>query len=335
MLNVTGINDSEIHYAHYNSVPWEGYIWFTLLTTGNVCGIIGNALVIYCSMEYGSFKMDGATIAFVRQIAISDILFILIYSVPIAVTHLFHRWVLGSWVCLILGHGVTVPVMASINFILAVSLHRYLRCKYPHSVREITATKATQISIAIWLFSLALAIYNIASGKSVEFNGKLAACTFHFGHSAYNVGVMILLTLFPFIAITVINLILWVYVTNLLKQHSGSPTGRSNVALLTTAAVTGLFWISWSATVVRFHYSAIVDEHDVSVGMEKARYLYMLGAYGNPLIYTMVNRGFRDFIRHLLKRIYTKYMPFVKAKKNTVNIGQQNLPSSSHSSHTK
>ena len=279
----------------------EGVIWGTFLTIGNIVGLIGNSLVIFASLKYGTFKMDGATIVFVRNIAISDMVVILMYGVPIGITNIARTWVFGATMCKIIGYAVSIPAFASINFILIVSIHRYLRCRYPNSaITGIDQKKANIIAVIVWFFSCVFIVYTlIVHGKS-DFNAKLAVCSFIYGRDIPNIVIMSLLTLVPFIVITVINIVLWAYVRTYLKSHGHST--HTTTALVTTAAVTGLFWVMWSPTVVRFHLSAIKGEDWIPAWLEKMRYLYMLGAYLNPVIYTLINKSFRDFLLSLLRQ---------------------------------
>ena len=279
----------------------EGMIWGTIFTIGNIVGLIGNSLVIFASFKYGSFKLDGTTIVFVRNIAMSDVAMIIMYAVPIGVTNLTRRWVFGEAMCTIIGHAVSIPAFASINFILIVSIHRYLRCRYPNStIARIDQKKANIIAVLVWFFSCVFIAYTFIVHTESDFNEKLVACSFKFGEDIPNLVIMSLLTLIPFIIITVINIVLWVYVRAYLKSHGCSD--QTKRALLTTAAVTGVFWVMWSPTVVRFHLSAIKGDEYIPAWLEKMRYLYMFGAYVNPLIYTLINKSFRDFLWGLLLR---------------------------------
>ena len=212
MLVDVSTNESMMLYdaAHADG---ESILWVVFLTVGNLIGLVGNSLVIFASFKYGTFKMDGATIVFVRQLAISDIIFILMYPVPITTTHIAHTWVLGDVMCEVIGHGISIPAMASINVILAVSIHRFMRCKYPKSVRGLDQRKANIIALAIWIFSCCFIVYTFITHMVVVFNGKLGACSFEYNDGAENVVTISVLTLVPFISITTLNLCLWFYVT--------------------------------------------------------------------------------------------------------------------------
>ena len=131
---------------------------------------------------------------------------------------------------------------------------------------------------------------------------------------------MILITLttaIPFILITAINIGLWIYVQTFI-----STTSKSRHALVTTFSITALFIITWFPTVVRFEMSAIMGENSIPNWLEKARYLYFVGTYGNPIIYTMVNKKFRDFITMRWKRISTQNDHSLPIHQNSTAINQ-------------
>ena len=69
---------------------------------------------------------------------------------------------------------------------------------------------------------------------------------------------------------------------------------------------------------VRFHLFAIKGEDWIPAWLEKMRYLYMLGAYLNPVIYTLINKSFRDFLLSLLRQRGCVYERGNLSNQNTV-----------------
>ena len=126
-LRMSNLSDltftSRNEYNELLSLP-ESLFYCFFLAIGNTIGLIGNAFVIYASFKYGTFQMDKITILFVRHLAIADIIFIIIYLTPMLITHCFHAWVLGAFLCNVTGYICSIPVTANINFIMAVSIHR-------------------------------------------------------------------------------------------------------------------------------------------------------------------------------------------------------------------
>ena len=158
------------------------------------------------------------------------------------------------------------------------------------------------------------------------FNPKLATCTFVFPESVGNLLSIILTTHIPFIGITSTNIALWFYTQTLKnriprlsveQRHKRLPVRQNykrrmsrrrnkSKALITTSSITTLFVLSWIPTVIRFTMSSIIGEKNIPNWIEKLRYLYFLGAYGNPVIYTLINKSFRVFVISKFKKSISK-----------------------------
>ena len=60
----------------------------------------------------------------VRNLAIADVMLVVVYDVPLLVTHVAGRWVLGEELCFVVGYGFVVPACANLTFVMLVSSHR-------------------------------------------------------------------------------------------------------------------------------------------------------------------------------------------------------------------
>ena len=272
---------------------------------------MGNAFVIYASMRYDAFGMDYATIHFIQQLAAADLMFIITYLVPMMVTHLAHGWILGGTLCVITGMFCSVPVLANINFILAVSIHRYVRCKYPLDIAWLNKKRVQYLCLGIWVYSCLFIIYVYISKAKVSFQPKLGGCQFNFSTSVWNLIVISLAAVLPFLAILILNVGLWLFVRNIVKKTRESSNcvdcsdkrNRNNIkcrtsnhALVMTSCITAFFIVCWFPTLIRFVLSAIVGEAAIPTFLERFRYMYFIGTYGNPILYTTICKKFRHFL---------------------------------------
>ena len=273
--------------------------------------------MIYASIRYDAFGMDYATVHFIQQLAAADLIFITTYLLPMMVTHLAHGWVLGETLCVVTGMFCSVPVLANINFILAVSIHRYARCKFPLEIAWLNKKRVRYLCLGLWAYSCLFIVYVYISKAKVSFQPKLGGCQFNFSTSPWNLLVILLTTFLPFLIILLLNIGLWLFVRNVVQKTRNSnkcidctdPRNKNNIrcktshqALVMTSCITAFFIFCWFPTVIRFVLSAIIGEENIPTFLERGRYIYFVGTYGNPIIYTTICKKFRHFLwQHLQK----------------------------------
>ena len=282
-------------------------------------GLVGNTFVIYASMRYDAFGMDYATVHLIQQLAAADLIFIIMYLVPMMVTHLAHGWILGETLCVVTGMFCSVPVLANINFILAVSIHRYARCKCPLDIVWLNKKRVRYLCLGLWIYSCLFIVYVYISKAKVSFQPKLGGCQFNFSTSVWNLLVILFTTVVPFLVILTLNVGLWVFVRNIVKKtrrRSGcvdcsDKRNKKNVkcrtshqALVMTSCITAFFIVCWFPTLIRFVLSAIIGEENIPTFLERIRYVYFVGTYGNPILYTTVSKKFRNFLWQHLRRMF-------------------------------
>eukprot|EP00116_Pleurobrachia_bachei_P004151 sb/3464413/ len=288
-----------MNVTEYSDVysDWESVTFSIAITIGTILGVVGNIFLLFVSRRYDVFAIDYVTVHLIQQLAMADLIFIFIFLIPILVTHITRKWVFGRTICFVSGMMVSIPACANINFVLAVSLHRYGRCRYPLSIGWLDRNRVPFVSSALWLYSSIFTLYVLLSPETVEFFPGLAACQFSFDISYFNFLAITATTLVPFVVITTINIALWVHVREVLrKSHL-----QSYQALLITSSLTAFFILCWAPTVFRFMFSAVVGEAGVPRLLEKLRYVYFIGVCGNPILYTAVSGHFRLFVRNFIK----------------------------------
>ena len=297
-------------------------IYSTLLCLGNVIGLLGNSLVIAATLgnQSNRFKLDRETVLFLRHLAISDVIFTILYPVPISVVYIARGWVFGKELCYIIGLMISLPATANLYFILLMSIHRYARCRFPLKMHHLTYTKARVVCGAMWTMSCVFPVYTFAAQLPVVFNANLACCSFVFLNSTGNAILIFATTVIPFILIVTVNFLLWLYVREYFTDRITTKTRKRSTAevdvkqldkmrasyrqgVLTTAFVTALFAVTWSPTVVRFAFTAVAGEVGLAGWAEKVRYFYFLGSWGNPVIYAMMNRGFQNYFVNFIRKL--------------------------------
>ena len=326
-LNLTSSIQLQVSASYAESV-----FYAIFLAVGNIVGLFGNVLVIAATIgqQANHFKLDHGTIILLRHLAISDVLFTLLYPVPIMVVYIARSWVFGAELCYLIGLIISLPATANMNFILVMSLYRYVRCRFPMKVRQITPLIAKIGCLIMWAMSCIFPAYTLAVRLRIVFNVKLASCSFTFPKSTGNAILIFGTTVVPFLVIVSLNVLLWLHVrafTRHLSEKLSSKSGRESremtemekkqskrfkasyrQGVITTTFITALFAVTWMPTVLRFAYAAFVGEDGLYDWVEKVRYFYFFGSWGNPIIYAMINKGFQDYFKSFVNRLCRIYV---------------------------
>ena len=57
-------------------------------------GLLGNLVVLYCSLVHGDLILDSASLIFVHSMSVSDVFSVFLFFLP-----MFRKWVLGDLIC--------------------------------------------------------------------------------------------------------------------------------------------------------------------------------------------------------------------------------------------
>ena len=84
-------------------------------------GVLGNLVVLYSSLRYQAIKLDPVSLMFVHTLAVSDIILTLTMFLPMLVTLLWRRWVLGPGLCYLVAFLSSPPLVNEVLTILSIS----------------------------------------------------------------------------------------------------------------------------------------------------------------------------------------------------------------------
>ena len=87
------------------------------------------------------------------------------------------------------------------------------------------------------------------------------------------------------------------------ERQSSTNTNIQGKALLTTSVVTTLFLISWIPTLVRYFLASWPSQLIIPPpALDKTMVVtFSLGCWLNPIIYTVINKGFRNFVKGMIR----------------------------------
>lgn len=120
-----------------------------------VLGIFGNSFVV--AVVVRSPRMRTVTNYFIVNLALADILVVLVCLPATLVSNLFVPWLMGWFMCKMVAYLQGVSVNASINTLVAISVDRFLAICYPLKW-QLTRRSARKMIIVIWIFSLLITL---------------------------------------------------------------------------------------------------------------------------------------------------------------------------------
>lgn len=295
-------------------------------------GIPANIFITYSTMCYRSIRMDRWGLILTRNLAIADGLYAVFVMFPVLVNNLTKGWTFGTVLCSWLGAMKYFFMLASTNFLTAVSLHRMIQGLNPLRDYMTTTKHSVAISLLIWLYSFIVPI-RLLMGSSFPavFNPDTAFCKFSgFRSSCENFIFSIVMLLIPFCVIIVSHLVLY-YVSKmqLLRQRRRRKQSRKADTLTgkewekrgirrtvtTLGSLSALICISWLPNIMK-HWLPVRGE-TWRPFRRAVMYLYFLNTTGNPVLYTLVNRDFKNYARRQIASAISKEVADSSGKQRT------------------
>ena len=268
-------------------------------------GLIGNIFVVYASSKYSTFTLDATTIIFVKHLAHSDILKILVMNLPMFVTHIAKVWIFGDVVCEVTAFVMVFSSTADLLCILAISIHRFIRCcVYPQLLKTISMGMSKVVAASIWVLALIPAMWYFCRSHTIGYDPSAVMCIHSqedTSASYITMTLMITTLLFTVIVLNVGTLLYSRY-----RLHTTSSTLTGNITILGISM--GLFlsyaWLPYALDNVIVHKGK-QQEYTPTV-LKLITHVTVLGAVANPLVYTCINKRFQAFSKRELFKIFLR-----------------------------
>jgi len=122
--------------------------------------------------------MDKVTLAFIENLALTDLLISILYYVPMLVTLVCGRWVFGPHLCWFVGFFSShIPFLAEILVIMSISCYRVWVLKKPPDQRKhIRVTHVKILISCIWILSTIPVVVWLLQGSYAFYNPKILIC---------------------------------------------------------------------------------------------------------------------------------------------------------------
>ncbi|XP_014229577.1 orexin receptor type 1-like [Trichogramma pretiosum] len=176
------VNQEEFVSAIYEYIYPRPYEW--LLVAMHclvfVVGLVGNFMV--CMAIYRNHTMRNVTNYFIVNLAVADLLVIIVCLPPTVVWDVTETWFFGMIPCKIVLYFQTVSVTVSVLTLAFISLDRWYAICYPLRFKS-TTSRAKSAIVVIWVIALVLDIPELVVLQTVSVHGNkthlMTQCTYN------------------------------------------------------------------------------------------------------------------------------------------------------------
>ena len=315
--NFTTVEDINLH-LHLSEPAYAGLVTYHSIAT--IFGLLGNMVVLIGSLKFHAIAVDKISTLLVEALAILDILIVVTYSVPVWVTLILRRWVLGAVICYIQGFAGFSCCMIEMTVIQGVSIYRFYALSHPLSARTLTCRLARRIILGITVFIASYMLCIHFMGQYWFFSPNLLSCqpsgiTDPRTYMVVYTGVATVLTMvLPLTTTILANIGILVCVTKSNSQRQKREMKqcaykaddkehkinlRRNLpgkkAIITVSCIAWAFVISVTPMTIRILLQISQVSMDSCFKVISIEALF-INSISNPLIYTITNQRFRNFM---------------------------------------
>ena len=140
-----------------------------------ILGGVGNVLLL-SGLYFSRFRVDITSHWFLSNMAVSDVLYVVVIVVPSLLTNLANKWLLGDAVC---GLTASLRMVLSIIHLLSLtllSLTKLFRCTFPLRAvyTELGLCSGTLTTLLMWTISFVPLGVNYALKRPYAFDPNLS-----------------------------------------------------------------------------------------------------------------------------------------------------------------
>jgi allatostatin receptor len=276
-----------------------------------VCGFIGNLLVIIVVLS--NKPMRNSTNLLIINLAVADLLFIIICVPSTAVSFAMHWWPLGEFFCKMYQYSVHVTAYASVYTLVFMSLDRYLAVVHPISSMTIRTERNTAIVIICSWIVICTVNIPVALAHEVHeyrlFGENRSACYPDLAHPnqqvfygsfflfAYSLPLALVCVLYGFM----LKRLLYGVVPGC-QQSAESMRSKRRVSRMVIIVVL-IFALSWLPLQIIFMYRSFGEPPDSVAFMAvlmASQCLMYTNSCVNPFLYAFLSENFRKSFMRLL-----------------------------------
>ena len=289
--------DPSTDYATWKMAFLASFSIFAILI-----GIIGNTFVLYTSVRCRD-QLGGcrASLTFIKHLTISDILCLLFLGMP-ALSHYLCSGCGFSTLCVYTNYARPALTSANFKFIFLISIHRLFRCYKPHSAMTIQPLLVDISAIVVYVVCAGETTLTYMALKGANFTVSQHGCHVDISDQApyfvvvarfIHIGIAMVI---PFVGTIMANALLWAVACRATHTLDIKP-------VIAVSAMSGMILISWLPFIIYMFQKYIFNARFNYAEMEEIAFnLILVSVVGNPIIYTVFNKSFSDYLFSKLRR---------------------------------
>ena len=278
-----------------------------------ILGICGNVFVLYATIFHNAIKLDKMSIWIIKNLAVVDLCNCVFVIIP-AISNQYSegKWIFGSSLCYAYAINLYSPITANAVLINLLSLNKLLRCMYP--LRTLSCSrlsKAMASSFTILISSIPMAwIMTALSQKAfnyvlIRINDEnitaLRICTSYFldtntvtTTTRIAVSVATVLTAVPSLSLVITTTMLMIYA----MKKTNRPINKTNVLLVILMTASFLLSLLPYTIYAVAHFFPRSISHKLFDKMFECAWSFtFISSWSNPIIYSVMNQNFRNFVK--------------------------------------
>ena len=306
------MTQDQVENDNSRGIPGENIVLFCYSLFSAVAGTFGNIFVIYEITKCKSFRMDKINLYFIKNVAISDLLYILTRIIPVSITNLTMDWIFGYNACFASSTLASISAIANMSFITGLTLHRLMMLYFPLCNNTVIRKHIQLICYIIWAYSSILWLQSIFIISTAVFVKQISTCIIQYSYSGVqNIIYSVIFILAPFSLIIFSNILLAIKTFLHVRKFRRNThvritrTGiklmlerRQKQATLTVGSLSLLLILSWLPGLIK-RFGGLKGSHP---GLSKATiYLFFINSFGNPILYTLCSRDFKNVVQRSIK----------------------------------
>ena len=294
-------------------VVWACYCTFVLISS-----IVGNTIILVASIRHNALRLNHFLVTLMEQIAVCDLITSLVYALPMAVSLVANKWVLGDVVSHIAVYLQYIFYPAGVLFVAGLTTSKVFILWWPASTMVFLKKSKIYIVGAIWTVSLYFPVaFLVVDKDNIYFDYKIYSPLYNITDKPWDtlkpVGLTILSIIPNLLVIvsTAATLGMIVKSRNVSKKSGGAVRWQGVTAVLLTAIVFCVSTLPYTAYTLII--SPFVEENPPGIlKIHYKRYsafLSLVNLMANSYIYTYTIASYRAFLRSRIRMMLLCLFP--------------------------
>ena len=141
-----------------------------------ILGLLGNCLVLHAFQFPDVLDFKKVSLVILTNLAVADILVILIQGVPTIAVFVADSWQLGSVICHLQALSKYILFFMEISLVTMLTVHRAYVLTFPFKGRLITKSSTVKTVVTFWIVSVLLNAVGLMGSETNFFDPRFLTC---------------------------------------------------------------------------------------------------------------------------------------------------------------